>query len=126
MSFLQEKLDIENHFRNNWTDTHICYENDQFTGDTEWVRISMQNAESFQVTLGDNPYFRYIGVLFVQIFIKPDVGSGRALFLADKVEAIFRNLTLGKIQFKVPTIDKIPVTEDWYQVNVNIPFYRGS
>lgn len=127
MSYLQEKLDIENYFKAQWSHTPIVYENDEYNGSgDEWVRLSIQNAEAKQVSMGDNPSFRYIGIVFVQIFTRTDIGSGRAIGLADLVEQLFKNLVLTNLRFKVPQVTRMPTTAAFFQVNVSTDFYRGS
>ncbi len=126
MNYQQEKRIIEEYFKLNWTYTPVMYENKNYIGDSDWVRISIQHGDSFQATMGDDPAFRFIGVVNVQIFTKTDTGSGRALELVDFVDALFRNLVISTIQFKVPQVRKVPSTTEWFQVNVSTDFYRGS
>ncbi len=126
MSYLQEKIDIETYFEANWTETPIVFENKTYDGATEWVRISIQNGDAFQASMGDSPAFRFIGVVFVQIFTKTDTGSGRALELVDLVDALFRNLVLTNLRFKVPQVKKMGKSGEMYQTNVSTEFYRGS
>lgn len=126
MNYQQEKKIIEEYFKLNWLHTPVMYENKNYIGDSDWVRISIQHGDSFQATMGDDPAFRFIGVVNVQIFTKTDTGSGRALELVDFVDALFRNLVISTIQFKVPQVRKVPSTTEWFQVNVSTDFYRGS
>lgn len=126
MNYQQEKKIIEEYFKLNWPHTPVMYENKNYIGDSDWVRLSIQHGDSFQATMGDDPAFRFIGVVNVQIFTKTDTGSGRALELVDFVDALFRNLVISTIQFKVPQVRKVPSTTEWFQVNVSTDFYRGS
>jgi hypothetical protein len=126
MSYRQEKQDIEDYFIANWPYTPIYFENGESNETGEWVRLSIQHGDAFQASMGDDPAFRHIGVLFLQIFTPTDTGSGRALELADMADILFRNLVLTNLQFKVPQIKKVPSNFEWYQVNVSTDFYRGS
>lgn len=126
MSYLQEKLDIEAYFITNWAETPIKFENDEASESGDWVRLSIQNGESKQMSLGDDPVFRHPGTVFVQIFTKTDAGSGRALALADIVDQLFRNLVLTNLQFRVPQVRRVPSSSEWFQINVSTDFYRGS
>jgi hypothetical protein len=126
MSYLQEKLDIEGYFEANWTHTPVVFENGVPDQSSDWVRLSIQNGKAYQASMGDNPQFRYPGVVFVQIFTAKDVGSGRAIDLADKVEELFKNAIINGIQFRVPRVNKVPSNSENYQVNVSTAFYRGS
>jgi hypothetical protein len=126
MSFVAEKSTIEAYLVSNYTSTLVKYENDEMndTSVNEWIRVSTQNAQASQVSLGDNPLFRYRGVLFVQIFVRPDIGSGRALVIADLMTSLFRAKRISDMTFFVPRIQKVGVNKDWYQVNVSIEFSR--
>ena len=126
MSYLQEKLDIEAYFEANWPHTPVVFENGVPDQSSDWVRLSIQNGKAYQASMGDNPQFRFPGVVFVQIFTAKDVGSGRAIDLADKVDALFRNAVISGIQFRVPRVNKIPSDAENYQVNISTAFYRGS
>ena len=126
MSFVSEKATIEQYVQTNYASTLVKYENDEMNDSSasEWIRVSTQNADAFQASLGSNPLFRYVGVLFVQIFVKPDIGSGRALELADTITTLFRAKRIGGIVFLVPKVQKVGVFKDWYQVNVSVEFSR--
>src|SRR5690606_11746569 len=125
MSYLQEKIDVEQYFLDNWVDTPVAFENCSMAEAVEWVRLTVLNGDSKQVTMGDDPAFRHYGVVMVQVVIRPDVGSGRALELADKVNSLFINKVLGNLQFRIPQIKRGPQSPEWYQLNVSIDFYRG-
>lgn len=132
MSYLQEKVDIETFFAGQWSHTPYVFDNCMSMEDDEWVRLSIQHGDSFQASMGDNPAFRHIGVVFVQIYTKPNTGSGRAMELADLVDQMFRNLVLTNLRFKVPQVrhihnnSRINQRPEWLQVNVSTEFYRGS
>lgn len=127
MNYLQEKIAIESFFSGNWVSTEIAFENGPSPDADEWVRISIQNGEAFQASLGDSPAFRYPGMVFIQIFTRKDGGSGRALELADELNDLFKLTVVDGIVFKVPQIKKINSADsEWYQVNVSIEFYRGQ
>lgn len=125
MSYAAEKSVIEQYIVDNYTSTLIKFENDVMIEDvSEWVRISIQNASAKQVSLGSNPMFRYVGILFIQVFIKPDIGSGRALQIADEFTNLFRAKRINGILFLVPEIQRIGISGDWYQTNVSVQFSR--
>lgn len=126
MSYLQEKIDIEGFFLTNWPHTPVVFENGESSQADDWVRLTIQNGDAFQASMGDNPAFRHIGVVFVQIFTKTDAGSGRALELVDFVDQLFRNLVLTNLRFKVPQVRRVPSSSEWFQINVSTEFYRGS
>ena len=126
MSYQQEKQDIEEWFQTEWIHTPIAFENKTYDGVDEWVRLTIQNGPAFQASMGDNPAFRFTGVVFVQIFTTTDTGSGRAVELVDIAETMFRNLVLTNLRFKVSQVKKMGKSGELYQINVSTEFYRGS
>lgn len=76
------------------------------------------------MSLGPNSKYRYYGVLFVQIFTKPDTGEGLAASAADQVVQLIRDKNIEGVQFYVPTVSGIGVDKGWYQTNVLTEFYR--
>ena len=132
MSYLQEKLDIEGFFRSNWPDTPIVFENGESLEDETWVRLTIVNGLARQVSMGDDPAFRYNGVVYVQIYADKGIGTARPLALADKADNLFKNLVLGNLRFKVPQVRREPIKQQvnlrpsWLQINVSTEFYRGS
>lgn len=127
MSYNAEQLAIEAHLIANWSETLMVYQNVKYDGSaSEWCRMSLQNADAFQASMGVSPAFRYIGVMFIQIFVRPDTGSGRAMAIADAVTTMFRAQTISGITFRVPQIQKVGEDDGWYQVNVSVDFFRGE
>lgn len=126
MSYLVEKSSIETFFQDNWTETPIFFENTIESRLEEWVRLTILNGDAYQASMGDDPAFRYPGVVIVQIRIRKDLGSGRAVDLADIISEMFTNLVLGAIRFKVPRLDRGPIDQEWFILNVSVDFYRGS
>ena len=125
MSFLQEKIDLETLISTNLTGISLVFENQAQRNDSlEWIRVNILNADSKQISLGSNPYYRYIGLLIFQIFIKPNVGSGRALQLADQITTMFRGMTLHSMTFHPPQVDIVGESGGWYQINVSTKFHR--
>jgi hypothetical protein len=125
MSYLQEQLDVESFFQIAWTATPAVYENGLSLEENEWVRLTVLNGNSKQVTMGDDPAFRHYGLVVVQIFVRPNIGTGRARELADLVDAMFRNALIANLRFQVPQIRRGPSSPEWYQLNVSTDFHRG-
>lgn len=132
MSYAKEKEDIEKFFNDNWNATPIVFENGMSMEAGEWVRLTIRHVNARQVSMGDNPTFRHVGMVFVQIYTKTNIGSGRAIQLADLVDGLFRNLVIANLRFKVPQLkvvqndSRINQRPEWHQVNVSTEFYRGS
>jgi hypothetical protein len=128
MSFKAEQTDIEQFFRSGWPYTVIAFDNVEFNpaAYNEWVRFVIRNGNARQSSIaGNNPGFRYYGVIYVQIFTRASIGTGRALELADFVTGLFRSANVNGIQFKTPSITRVGNMEDsWFQINVDCPYYR--
>lgn len=125
MTFKTQKSQLETYIKNNLTGTNIVFENQsQDNKVSEWVRVNILNPASNQVSLGNTPYYRYVGLLIFQIFIKPNTGSGRAMEIADQITSLFRGLTISGMTFKPPVVDPVGESGGWYQVNVSTQFSR--
>lgn len=126
MGRLQESVALQTYLTQNYTSTPVKFENDQQNDLSlqEWVRMSVQEASSSQITMGSNPLFRYASVLFFQIFVKPDIGSGRALEIVDTLSPLFNSKRIGDMTFMTPLVERVGVVRDWYQLNLSVEFYR--
>lgn len=127
MGFQAAQALIETLFATNWTATPITYDGVSFDPRAleEWVRIAVREGAGNQASCGSsNVLFRYNGVVFVQIFTKNGLGSGRAKELADLVTPIFRSKVVSGIHYRVPVVTVVGASDAWYQVNVSCEFYR--
>lgn len=126
MSFMATKSSLEQFITENIPGLTIVYENDTLTDPTvqEWIKIHFMDGIGKQISLGDNPYFRYSGVLNIMIFVKPDTGSGRAAQIADIITPLIRSKRISGTLFQVPYPQKIGVREEWYQVNLLTNYQR--
>lgn len=125
MTFEEELLAIDSIFSGFASGIAQVHENEKYNGSAdEWIRLSTQNADGTQRSLGDDPIYRYRGVCFVQIFTKPDTGAGRSTEITDLVTDLLRSKTLSGITFRVPRMVKVGEKGGWYQVNVLTDFYR--
>lgn len=127
MSFSSKQTAIETYFKNQWgSTTQIEYENDAWNPDLydEYVRFSIQFGDAVAMELG-NKAFRYFGVVFVQIFVRPAVGNARMLTLADTASGLFRTtLSVTGVKFLVPRITKFPNSAGgWVQTQLACNFY---
>ena len=99
----------------------------------EWVRFTIKAGNAEVLEIGDpKRYTRTIGVVIIQVFVRPDTGDGRARELCDTIEGIFRNaeasITDGSIRFREPTSTEVGLAENeaYYQMNVTVPYYRDE
>lgn len=130
MSFFADHTAIESRFETLWVDgsearTPVAYENVDFKPKAEesFVRLTIIDGESRQASLEDSPLHRRIGIIVIQIFTRPGLGTQPAEALADYAAIIFRSVQFSGITCRSPEYRKIGEVEDWYQINVEVPFY---
>lgn len=116
---------IDNVFQGFANGIKVIHENEEYAGtDNEWIRICVNEADGKRMSLGDNPLYRYHGICFVQVFVKPDSGVGRATQIADMVTPLLRDQVINGVHFFVPHIVKVGEVKGWYQLNVLTDYYR--
>jgi len=129
MSYLQEQIIIENYAKVNIPG--IAFEFDNVALDTsnldEWIRLTILSGDSSLIGLGggSTKCYRIVGVASFQIFVKQNIGSKRALELADQVVGLFRT-SVDSVKFISPSVKRIGMRDGWYQVNADCPFYRDD
>lgn len=128
MGFAAVEKDIVSRFQSNWgTTTRWTTDGDvgfDPPNNAAWVRVSVRDGDSEQVSLGNTPRFRHYGTIIIQVFVRRDSGSRLAKTHADTISAYYRNSTFGTptIYCRAPYITNVGEREGWYQVNVNIPY----
>jgi len=113
-------------FKDNFSTTPIAYENVEFKVDTDvdWVRLSVQNGDSNQVSMGTPAVAnRFVGIIFVQIYTRAGRGTATALSIAQEVSDIWRNKQFDGITCRAPDINHLGVEGSWFQINVSCEFF---
>lgn len=125
MSLESDRQIIESRLNTNWVTTDIAWDSVDYTPTTgtAWIACSLNPGEEQRFTMGS---VRQIGILSIQIFTPISIGANLAYNYADTLAGIFRNALDTGVQFKTPTIVKVGKTESWFQVNVNIPYWRQT
>lgn len=125
MSFATVRQTIETEFTNLWTSTAIAYENVSFdvSGLDEYVKVYIREGQAVQASLGSDGDFVLPGVAIIHIYTPKNTGTARARQLADLISVLFRAKKINSLQFAVPYGNMIPNDTDYYQYNVNCPFY---
>lgn len=129
--YVAEQIDIEAAFHSVWDTLDpaiaVAHENESFdpTNLTEFVRLSIRNADGRQMTIGGgSSKYRYRGVLMIQIFVLEGIGAGRANQIVDIISPIFRSNIISNIHFDVPAVTRMGNVRGWYQINLDTGFYR--
>ena len=139
MSLENARRTIESHFKTGWVNsqgnelTPIAFDNVKFKppSNNEWVGCTIVHGLSSQISLGNSPIVRSVGVVIIQIFTDAGSGSSRALQLADKAGDIFRarRLTISaneSILFREPNFVRFGVTDNIFSGNLNVDFWRDE
>lgn len=121
---------IRTRLASNWTTTPVAYMNAEFkppVGDTAWVRLTIEDADAFQASMGATAnIYRHPGLIIVSVFAPLNRGDKLALQYADSIAAIFRGWRTTGLRTYAPTLKRIGADDKWYHVNVTVPFERDS
>lgn len=130
MSYSAEESALRVRFASAWTQTPVHWPNVAFesAGKEEWVRFRVFNEPAKQAAMGggNQHLYRYPGFVFILIFVKPNMGTGRMTDLVEAVENVWRGAEFSNIKMGVPSVETIGVVDGMYQVNVRCPYYRDE
>lgn len=134
MSFAQERELIETHFQTNWNilDNDIPVTFDEHGSkpnkDELSVRLSIGSGRSEQISVGDpnNNLQRSAGVILIQLFAPAGKGSKAMRELADMVEPIFKNKTLGNILTRIPSVVNRQTDTSFLIWTISISYQRDE
>lgn len=96
----------------------------------EWVRISVKAYTPKTLSITKTSAIRY-GCVYIQVFVRPNTGAGRAAFIAAAAADIFESKIINSIEFDYASITHIgygqsasPQSQEsnWYQINVAIDY----
>jgi len=125
-----ERIAIENKFIASWaTASGVAYSNGEYkpTAGTTFVELMVKPTDADQISLGNNPLHRHLGL--ISIAIKGAIGSGTGayLVLADRAAKIFRNAAVfSNILCRTPKIEVVGEIDGWYQISVIVPYQRDE
>ena len=126
MSGFEEEVNkITSFIALNYSATPVALDNDEIelAALNEWVRFSVQPYEAKNMGIGAEEY-RYWGILYFQIFVRPNTGTGRTREIVDIFTAMFRDVNIGGITFKVPDFKLVGVNDGWHQSTMSVKYYR--
>lgn len=107
----------------------VQYDNAPFTEpeDATWVRWTIVPAQTSLVAIGGTSRrYRTVGLAVASIFVPVESGDALALRLADAVATAFRCVTDTGVVFSSPSVINRGRDENWWQVNVECPFYADD
>lgn len=106
------------------------YDNEESEPPTtgRWIRFSITPGETVQVELGTKKRFRYFGIATAQIM--DEIGKGtkdiNLLINAINTSGVFRSVSVGGVVYRTPSVLRVGRVSNYYQVNINIPFYADD
>jgi len=141
MSFTNERLAIEKQFLSNWDSTTTPVKLDNVVGlvkgntkvadqtkISEWCHLSIKPASADIADMNDNHRVRYVGTIFVNVFVKLGSGTDRARILADAVTELLQLTEFDGVSTRTSSLTNGGQTPDdaWYQITVSVPYYRDQ
>lgn len=119
---------IRTRFRTNVTDVYsysTAWDNMPFSPPSGalWLQFSVLHGDSDQVEVGGGGRFRTNGVAFANVFAPVDTGDAAATQAADRIVAEFRAVTAGGVTYRTPSVRRVGRSGNWFQINVEIPWY---
>jgi hypothetical protein len=129
MSSEQMRKNVQGFFASNFTGveaSNIAWDNVNFQiPTTPWIRFGIQNTVANQVsTGGPSIKIRRGAIVFFQIFVPRGETTLVADNLADQIINVLECVSLSTGEtFRAASKTEVGITDDWYQLNVSIPFY---
>ena len=120
--FEEAHLYIEDRLTDNWAETPIDLDNQEFTPirGISFVRLQILWAVTNPTSIGG----RVLGSGFIDIsiFTPSGTGSRRAFRMADDIGAIFNKWQYLALKTGVANIQRAGNEKEWYQVKAIVPF----
>jgi len=125
--------EIENAIRTRFheqveTSLYTVYDNQDKQAPTDnsmWCRLSIRPGSVLRTTVGVKEY-RYVGVIFAQLFGPLGTGDGDLMEMAESIAAVFRSQTVSGVTYLTPRIEKVGQGAQQYQVNVEIDYQAND
>ena len=89
---------------------------------TKWARIVIKDGDAQGVSCGSNVLRRYSGVVIVSIFYPFGGGTKPIRDTASTVSDFIVKESCTSLFVRTPFLTIIGKTDDWFQVNLTIPF----
>lgn len=102
----------------------IGFQNETIRKVPEYLTVDIDYNDVVQETMGAAPYrrFKNSGVAVVQIFVRPDEGTTRAMALAETVLAALEGTTAGEVIFRASLPQHKGRLGAWYVLEIRASF----
>ena len=126
MSFVDERLAIEDRLQEFWNYTDIAWANVDFDvpNNNDWIKLNILNGNSNYRAIDNKK--RHTGVISVQVFSPVNTGTNKVREYSDTIASIFDSKTFSDVVCDVASIVTIGADDRFYQVNVTIPYWRDE
>jgi len=126
MSFADERSNIEERFNDSWKTTSIAWGNADLNipNNSEWVRFNILNGNSAYRAI--NGLKRHTGIINIQLFTPLNKGTNTIRGYADTIATIFDGQAFKDVVCDVASVETVGTDDKWYQMNVNIPYWRDE
>ena len=92
-----------------------------------WGRLSIQDSDRNRVDFGGaKSRRRASGAMVVQLFYPQEKGTKDVDAAAKTLALLFQSVTISGVVFRTPNVRTIGRTGEWWQVNVECPFYADT
>lgn len=135
MSFNTERKAIETRFKNNWNETvcPIAWENVAFVPPpgSPYCRFKIKRGKGSQISLGTNPYSRWVNLIIVTLFAPEGTGTGIIAALAANVQSIFQNQTFltednNSIKCRTTSVNDIGIVGGFLVWDITTTYLRDD
>lgn len=120
--FTEATAAIEQRLQDNWIMTPIDFDNVKFVPviGTAFIRLQIQWLATAFTSVGGRA--KGEGFISISIFVPADEGTDNINGMADTIAGIFNRYQSGTLICKAAAINRIGSQENWYQLQVLIPF----
>ena len=127
MTAKADSIAIESKFTTGFTVCPIKYSNVKYipTNRISWAEIHVIIADSMNAEVGAGRH-RNIGIISVNIHEPINTGTAAGKEKADIAAAIFRDQQFNGITCRSPKIVEVGEINEWYVINMSVPFYRDE
>jgi hypothetical protein len=89
---------------------------------TPWIRVTVNDGDSFTAGIGSEPCVRRTGVIQCQIFTARDRGSRPARVIASSLAEHLEYVQLGHLETQAARLINAGPDDNYYQLNVQCGF----
>ena len=127
MTAKAETIAIESRFATNFTVCPVKYSNVKYqpTARQAWADINIVIADSMKAEIGGGLH-RNAGIISVNIYEPVNTGTVFGKEKADLAAAVFRGQQFNGITCRSPKITEVGEIDEWYVINMNVPFFRDE